>query len=67
MREWSQPDALLFDHALTYEADSSQAKMRFAILKGQIQFELKRRLGKAGTTAMKLFEKATDLLLKIMR
>jgi anaerobic magnesium-protoporphyrin IX monomethyl ester cyclase len=67
IREWKQPDALLFDHALTFDADCSQTKMRFAILKGQIQFEIKRRLGKAGTTAMKLFERPTDLLLRIMR
>ncbi len=67
VREWRQPDALLFDHALTFDADYSQAKMRLAILKGQIQFEIKRRLGKGGTAAMKLFEKPTDLLLRVMR
>ena len=36
VREWKQPDALLFDHTLTFDADFSEAKMRFAILKGQI-------------------------------
>ena len=48
VREWAQPDALLFDHALTYGAACSQAKMRFAILKGQLPFEIKRRLRRAG-------------------
>jgi anaerobic magnesium-protoporphyrin IX monomethyl ester cyclase len=66
-REWRQPRGLLFDHALTFDADCSQSKMRFAILKGQIQFEIKRHFGAAGTAAMKLFQKPTDILLKLMR
>ncbi len=67
VREWKQPDALLFDHALIFDSEFSEAKMRFAILKGQVQFEIKRRLGSAGTAAMKLFEKPTDLLLRALR
>jgi anaerobic magnesium-protoporphyrin IX monomethyl ester cyclase len=67
VREWKQPDALLFDHALTFDADVSQGKMRFAILKGQVHFEIKRRLGRAGVPVARLFERPTDLLLRIMR
>jgi hypothetical protein len=36
-------------------------------MKGQIQLEIKRRLGAAGPAATKVFEKTTDLPLKIMR
>ena len=42
---------LLVSHALTFDGDFSATKMRFAILKGRMQFALKRRLGACGPGA----------------
>jgi anaerobic magnesium-protoporphyrin IX monomethyl ester cyclase len=66
-RTWRQNDTLLFDHTLIFDADYSQAKMRFAILKGQLEFALKRRLGKLGPIALPLVSKPTELILRLMR
>jgi anaerobic magnesium-protoporphyrin IX monomethyl ester cyclase len=67
MRRWRQPVGLLFDHVRVFDADFSQAKMRLAILKGSIQFELKRRLGAAGALLSGLIDKPTALLIRMMR
>jgi anaerobic magnesium-protoporphyrin IX monomethyl ester cyclase len=45
----------------------SEAKLRFAILKGQAEFHIKRRLGPLGPPLAQLFGKSTDRLLRLMR
>jgi anaerobic magnesium-protoporphyrin IX monomethyl ester cyclase len=51
----SRPDGrLLLNQQLTYEGDFSAAKMRFAILAGRGQYELRRRLGRFGPAAARL-------------
>jgi anaerobic magnesium-protoporphyrin IX monomethyl ester cyclase len=67
IRDWRQSFGLLFDHTLVFDADFSQAKMRFAILKGQVEFEIKRRLGGIAPAALKLLQKPTTILLRAMR
>ncbi len=66
-RTWRQDPALLFDHTLIFDSGHSQAKMRLAILKGQLEFVLKRRAGKLGLIALPLVRKPTDLMLRLMR
>lgn len=66
-REWKQPDSLFFDHVRIFNADFSETKMRFGILKGKVQFELKKRLGKPGAFVARLIEKPTDKLLRLMK
>jgi anaerobic magnesium-protoporphyrin IX monomethyl ester cyclase len=67
MYRWRQPGGPLFDHVRVFDADYSQAKMRFGILKGQLEFELRHRFGRAGSLAAKLIGKPTDLALALMR
>jgi anaerobic magnesium-protoporphyrin IX monomethyl ester cyclase len=66
-REWRQEDGLLMDHVLTYDAEWSALKMQFGILKGQAQFHMRRHLGRAAPLALKLFEKPTDRLLRLLK
>jgi anaerobic magnesium-protoporphyrin IX monomethyl ester cyclase len=65
-RKWRQRNAILFDHTLTFDADYSQAKMRFAIMKGQAGFYLKGRLGGLWPLIQPLLDKPTDLMLRLM-
>ena len=67
VRPWRPRDSVLVNHVLTFDADFSEAKMWFGILKGHVQFEMRKRLGPLAGPLMKLFEKPTDLLLKMMR
>ncbi len=66
-RAWHPQETLLVNHMLTYEGDFSAAKMRFALYKGRIQFEMRRRLGKWAPAALKLFERPTDALFRLLR
>ncbi|MBI2829861.1 MAG: B12-binding domain-containing radical SAM protein [Chloroflexi bacterium] len=65
-REWRQ-DSHITDHSLTFDADFSEARMRFAILKGQAQYGIKKRLGRYAKPLLKPFEATTDLIFRIMR
>ena len=66
-RPWRPQEALLVNHVLTYEGDFSALKMRFALLKGRAQFEMKRRLGSFAPAALRLFEGPTDRLFRRLR
>ncbi len=67
-REWRQRGGLLTGHALTFDADVSATKMRVAILKGRVEFALKRRLGeRLGAPALRAFGAPTDALLRRLR
>ncbi|HUK78719.1 MAG TPA: radical SAM protein, partial [Thermoleophilia bacterium] len=66
-REWRQVGGGLLGHRLTFDADVSATKMRVALLKGRAQFEMRRRLGRAAPLALRLFEPATDRLLRRLR
>ena len=62
-REWRPGESIFGSHVLIYNADFSEAKMWFGIIKGQAQFQIKQRLGKLAPLALKLFEAPTDWLL----
>ncbi len=66
-REWRQEGGLLLDHVLTFDADFSELKMRFAILKGHAQFKMRRRLGRLGPLVLRLFETPTDKVFRLLR
>ena len=66
-RQWQPGQNLFGNHTLIYKSDFSETKMWFGILKGHIQFEMKRRLGKLGPLVIRLFEKPTDALFRRMR
>lgn len=66
-RAWRPQETLLVSHVLTYEGDFSALKMRFALLKGRAEFEMKRRLGSFAPAALRLFEGATDRLFRRLK
>jgi anaerobic magnesium-protoporphyrin IX monomethyl ester cyclase len=66
-RPWRPDDSLLWSHVLIYDSEFSETKMWFGILKGHAQFEMKRRMGKAAPLFPRLFEKSSDVLLRLLR
>jgi anaerobic magnesium-protoporphyrin IX monomethyl ester cyclase len=66
-RPWRQEGGLLLNHTLTFDADVSAFKMRFALLKGHAQFEIKKRMGRLAPLTLKCFGKPTDGLLRLLR
>jgi anaerobic magnesium-protoporphyrin IX monomethyl ester cyclase len=62
-KEWKIPDGV-WDHVLIYDDEFSEMKMRFAILKGQVQFGMRRRFG---SFAVKPFELLTDAVFRVMK
>ena len=66
-RQWRPHESVLLDHVLTFDADFSATKMRFAILKGWAQFEVRRRLGRWAPPVLKPFEKTTDRVFRLLR
>jgi anaerobic magnesium-protoporphyrin IX monomethyl ester cyclase len=62
-RPWRPGESVFGSHVLIYNAEFSEATMWLGIIKGQIQFQFKRRLGKLAPLALKLFEGPSDWLL----
>ena len=67
VREWHPDDSPFGSHVLIFDADFSEAKMWFGIMKGHAQFKIKRRMGKLGPLLLKLFEKPTDAVFRLLR
>ncbi|MCL7412041.1 MAG: B12-binding domain-containing radical SAM protein [ANME-2 cluster archaeon] len=65
--EWEAPEGPASDHVLTYNADFSESKMKFAILKGQVQFGIRKRFGKLSFFVVKPFEILTDTVFRLLR
>jgi anaerobic magnesium-protoporphyrin IX monomethyl ester cyclase len=66
-REWKAPSNPISDHCLIFRSDFSQFKMRFAILKGQAQFWLRKRLKGYGIFILKPIEVFTDIVFKLLK
>lgn len=66
-REWEPRTGFISDHTLIYSADFSETKMKFAVLKGQVQFGMKKWLGRYTPPAVKPFERLTDKIFCLMR
>jgi len=65
--DWKGQSSPLSDHSLIFESEFSEAKMRFAILKGQIQFAFGKRPDSPLYLAKKPFEMITDILFKVIK
>ncbi len=63
-KEWKAPCGFISDHVLIYDGEFSEMKMKFAILKGQAQFGMRRKLG---NFAVKPFEMLTDAVFRVMK
>ncbi|UCH60964.1 MAG: radical SAM protein [Anaerolineales bacterium] len=66
-RTWRPNDSYLWSHVLIYDSEFSETKMWFGILKGHTQFEIKKRFGRAAPVLLKLFEKPTDAILRLLK
>jgi radical SAM superfamily enzyme YgiQ (UPF0313 family) len=67
IREWHPDDSLFGSHVLIFDADFSELKMWFGIMKGHAQFGIKRKMGKLAPLFLNLFEKTTDAIFRILR
>ncbi|MBI4333690.1 MAG: B12-binding domain-containing radical SAM protein [Chloroflexi bacterium] len=67
VKEWDGRHSLVSDHRLIFKSDFSELKMKFAILKGEAQFALRKRLGAASFLAARPFETATDIVFRMLR
>jgi anaerobic magnesium-protoporphyrin IX monomethyl ester cyclase len=69
MEEWVEPkNPSLVKHKLLFVSPMSEAKLKFAIAKGMIQFEIRKFLGKTGYSLIGTpFEQATDIAFKLMK
>ena len=66
-RDWDGRTSPLSDHTLTFESEFSEAKMKFAILKGHVQFGLRKRLGRGAFLVNRPFEMLTNRIFRVMR
>ncbi|NJD77200.1 MAG: B12-binding domain-containing radical SAM protein [Candidatus Methanoperedens sp.] len=66
-KDWVSSGGLISDHVLIFDAEFSETKMKFAILKGQAQFGLRKRLGKYAFFVVKPFEKLTDGIFRLIK
>jgi anaerobic magnesium-protoporphyrin IX monomethyl ester cyclase len=66
-RDWHPDESPFGSHVLIFDADFSEAKMWFGIMKGHAQFEIKKRTGKLAPLLLALFEKPTDAIFRLLR
>ena len=66
-RDWHPDESPFGSHVLIFDADFSEAKMWFGIMKGRAQFEIKKRMGKLAPPFMSLFEKSTDAIFRLLK
>jgi anaerobic magnesium-protoporphyrin IX monomethyl ester cyclase len=66
-RQWRPDESLLVSHVLIFDADFSESKMWFAILKGQAEFQIRRRTGRLAPGLLRLFRPVTDAIFRRMR
>lgn len=66
-KDWIAPAGIISDHVLIFDAEFSEVKMKFAILKGQVQFGMRKKLGKYASFAVHPFEALTDGIFRLMK
>jgi anaerobic magnesium-protoporphyrin IX monomethyl ester cyclase len=55
------------EEGVIFDGEFSKRKMRFAKLKGDLQFEVRRRLGRGAPLVLPTFEAVTDGILRLMK
>jgi anaerobic magnesium-protoporphyrin IX monomethyl ester cyclase len=66
-RDWHPDESPFGGHVLIFDADFSETKMWFGIMKGHAQFEIKKRTGKLAPLFLSLFEKPTDAIFRLLK
>ena len=65
-RDWHPDESPFASHVLIFDADFSETKMWFGIIKGHAQFRLKKALGRLSPIFLVPFEKITDGLFRLL-
>ncbi|MDP2743854.1 MAG: radical SAM protein [Dehalococcoidia bacterium] len=65
--EGGAPGRRLFDRSLVFDAEFSRRKMEYAVMKGNGQFWLGKRLGRFAFLVAKPFEIVTDAVFRLMK
>jgi len=66
-RDWRPDEARFGGHVVIFKGGFSEAKMWFAIFKGRLQFEIRRRTGRLAPMLLGLVEGPSDLAFRLMR
>jgi anaerobic magnesium-protoporphyrin IX monomethyl ester cyclase len=66
-RDWHPDESPFASHVFIFDADFSEFKMWFGIIKGHAQFRIKKSLGKLAPVFLAPFEKLTDGLFRLMK
>jgi anaerobic magnesium-protoporphyrin IX monomethyl ester cyclase len=66
-RDWHPDESPFGSHVLIFDADFSELKMWFGIIKGHTQFRIKKSLGKLAPSILTFFEKVTDWIFRLMK
>jgi anaerobic magnesium-protoporphyrin IX monomethyl ester cyclase len=66
-KDWTASGGIISDHVLIFDSEFTEIKMKFAILKGQVQFGLKKRLGTYACFAVNPFETLTDGIFRLIK
>ncbi|MDD5672987.1 MAG: radical SAM protein [Chitinivibrionales bacterium] len=62
-RPWRPQESIFGGHVLLFNADFSEAKMWFGIIKGHLHFKIRKILGPFARPLLRIFEPLTDALL----
>ncbi len=66
-RDWHPDESPFGSHVLIFDADFSETKMWFGIMKGHAQFEIKKRMGKLAPPFLTFFEKTSDAIFRLLK
>lgn len=66
-RAWRPDESLLASHVLIFDADFSEHKLWFGILKGQAEFQIRRKAGRLAPVLLGFFRPVTDAVFRLMR
>ena len=65
--DWRPVESPFASHVLIFEADFSETRMWFGIIKGHVQFRIKKSLGKLAPIILAPFENITDGLFRLLK
>jgi anaerobic magnesium-protoporphyrin IX monomethyl ester cyclase len=66
-RDWHPDESPFGSHVLIFDADFSESKMWFGIIKGHAQFRIKKSLGRLAPIFLAPFEKMTDGFFRLVK
>jgi anaerobic magnesium-protoporphyrin IX monomethyl ester cyclase len=66
-REWLPGNGFFGSQSLVFTSDFSRIKMWFGILKGHAQFKIRKKTGKLAPLLLKMVERPTDALFRLLK